>query len=169
MIKGGIPVSEYILNLLPVNEEEKKEFEAIAPGAIHVYAGRRTVTPEQLELATVILGWPRSEDVKKAVRLKWFQCMWAGTEEYEGFLPDGAALTSSSGSNRRSVAEHMLASTLALFRRLPAYRDSQKAHRWQDDGVMKTLLDATVLVVGRATLALPTPGCAGGWGPIPSA
>ena len=29
-------MSEYILNLLPVNEEEKKEFETIAPDAVHV-------------------------------------------------------------------------------------------------------------------------------------
>ena len=49
-------MSEYILNLLPVTEEEKQEFESIAPQAVHVYAGRRTVTPEQLAQATVILG-----------------------------------------------------------------------------------------------------------------
>lgn len=157
-------MSEYILNLLPVNEEEKKEFEAIVPEAVHVYAGRRTVTPEQLGLATVILGWPRSEDVKKAVRLKWFQCMWAGTDEYEGFLPEGAVLTSSSGSNRRSVAEHMLASTLALFRRLPAYRDSQRSHRWADEGKMKTLLDATVLVVGAGNIGSTFAGMCRGLG-----
>jgi len=157
-------VSEYILNLLPVNEEEKKEFEAIAPKAVHVYAGRRTITPEQLAAATVILGWPRVEDLQKAVSLKWFQCMWAGTEEYEGALPEGAVLTSSSGSNRRSVAEHMLASTLAVFRRLPTYRDSQKAHRWQDDGVMKTLLEATVLVVGAGNIGSTYAGMCQGLG-----
>ena len=52
-------MSDYILNLLPVNEAEKQEFEAIAPEAVHVYAGRRTVTPEQLEQATVLAArWP---------------------------------------------------------------------------------------------------------------
>ena len=49
-------MSEYILNLLPVNEAEKQEFQAIAPEADHIYAGRRTVTPEQLERATVLFG-----------------------------------------------------------------------------------------------------------------
>ena len=98
-------MSEYILNLLPVNEEEKKEFEAIAPDAVHVYAGRRTVTPEQLERATVLMGWPRAKDLKSASNLKWFQTMWAGTAEYEGpgVLPDGVVMTSSSGSNSLSV------------------------------------------------------------------
>lgn len=141
-------MSEYILNLLPVNEEEKAAFEALAPGAVHVYAGRRTVTAEQLAAATVIFGWPRAEDMKSAQSLRWFQSMWAGTEEYEGKLPEGVLFTCSAGTNSRSVAEHMLACLLAVCRRLPTYRDSQKAHRWEDEGAMKTLLGATVLVLG---------------------
>lgn len=143
-------MSDTILNLLPVNEEEKREFEAIAPGATHVYAGRRTVTPEQLERATVIFGWPRPEDLRRAHSLKWFQTMWAGTEEYEapGVLPEGVRFTSSSGSNSYSVAEHLFASLLALCRRLPQYRDEQNHHRWLDLGRMKTVRGGTVLVLG---------------------
>lgn len=51
-------MSEYILNLLPVTEAEKAEFEAIAPDAVHVYAGRRALTSEQIAQATVILAGP---------------------------------------------------------------------------------------------------------------
>lgn len=145
-------MSEVILNLLPLNEEEKQAFEAIAPDAEHIYTGRRKVTPEQLERATVIFGWPRARDLPNAKNLKWFQTMWAGSDEYLDFMPAGASLTSSSGSNRRSVAEHMFACTLSLCRRLPAYRDSQRAHVWEDEGAMKTLLDATVLVVGAGSI-----------------
>jgi len=147
-------MSEYIVNLLPIHEEEKKDFEAIAPDAVHVYAGRRTVTDQQLAQATIILGWPRPKDLYKAVRLKWLQTMWAGTDEYEapGILPEGVIMTSSSGSNRLSVAEHMLACVMALCRRLPTYRDSQKAHRWTDEGVMKTIHGGTVLVLGAGKI-----------------
>ena len=147
-------MSESILNLLPVKEEDKREFEAIAPQAVHVYAGRRTVTPEQIAQATIIFGWIRAKDLKEAVRLKWFQTMWAGTDEYEGegILPPGVILTSSSGSNSQSVAEHMLASLLALCRRLPTYRDSQRQHLWKVEGKMKTISGGTVLVVGAGHL-----------------
>jgi len=143
-------MSEYILNLLPLHEGEREEFEAIAPGAVHVYAGRRTVTPEQLAAATVVIGWPRPRDMKQCVSLKWLQTMWAGVDEYldPGTLPEGIMLTSSSGSNKLSVAEHMLAMLMALCRRLPTYRDSQRAHRWEDEGNMKTIYGGTVLVVG---------------------
>ena len=145
---------EYIVNLLPLREEEKKEFEAVAPGAVQVYAGRSTVTPEQLAQATIILGWPRPADLKQAKNLKWLQTMWAGTDEYEGegILPPGAMMTSASGSNSQSVAEHMLACLLSLCRRLPTYRDSQRAHIWRDDGAMKTISGGTVLVVGAGHL-----------------
>lgn len=141
-------MSEYILNLLPLKEGEREEFEAAAPDAVHVYARSSTVTPEQIASATVIFGWPRPETMKGAVSLKWFQTMWAGTEEYDGFLPDGIVFTSSSGSNSRSVAEHMLTCLLALCRRLPTYQDSQRAHIWKDEGPMKTILGSTVLVAG---------------------
>ena len=141
-------MSEYIVNLLPLHEGEAEEFQAIAPDAVHVYARSGTVTPEQIAAATVVFGWPRPEMMKGAASLKWFQTMWAGTEEYSGFLPQGALFTSSSGSNSRSVAEHMLTSLLAVCRRLPAYLDSQRSHVWKDEGPMKTILGGTVLVAG---------------------
>lgn len=141
-------MSDYILNLLPLQEEEKKEFEAIAPDAVHVYGGRRTITPEEVAQATIIFGWIRPEMLKGAASLKWFQTMWAGTDEYEGAVPEGALFTSSTGTNSRSVAEHMLTSTLAVCRRLPTYRDSQREHKWLDEGPMKTILGGTVLVLG---------------------
>ena len=141
-------MSEYILNLLPLHEGEREEFEAIAPDAVHAYARSSTVTPEQIAAATVMFGWPRPEMMKGAASLKWFQTMWAGTEEYAGSLPDGILFTSSSGSNSRSVAEHMLTGLLAVCRRLPTYLDSQRAHVWKDEGPMKTILGGTVLVLG---------------------
>ena len=141
-------MSEYIVNLLPLKEGEREEFEAIAPGAVHVLAKSSTVTAEQMGRATIMFGWPRPERMREAVRLKWFQTMWAGTEEYDGMLPEGVLFTSSSGSNSRSVAEHMLTCLLAVCRRLPAYMDSQRDHVWKDEGPMKTILGGTVLVAG---------------------
>ncbi|MCI8990463.1 MAG: D-2-hydroxyacid dehydrogenase [Lawsonibacter sp.] len=157
-------MSETILNLLPLHEGEREEFEAIAPDAAHVYARSSTVTPEQLAAATVIFGWPRAESMKQAVSLKWFQTMWAGTEEYVGFLPEGILFTSSSGSNSRSVAEHMLTSLMAVCRRLPAYLDSQRAHVWKDEGPMKTILGGTVLVLGAGNVGSTFAGLCQGLG-----
>ena len=115
---------DVILNLLPVREEEKAAFEAAAPDAVHLYAGRRTATPEQFAQATIVMGWPRAEMLAQAPRLRWFHCMWAGTDQYTDTVPPSVLMTSSAGTNSQSVAEHMLASLLALCRRLPTYRDA---------------------------------------------
>ncbi len=143
-------MSDYILNLLPLNDGERDAFEQAAPDAVHVYAGRRTATPEQYREATVILGWPRPADLSRCENLRWMQSMWAGTDEYvtAGTLPQGIVLTNSAGANSQSVAEHMLASLLALYRRLPESRDHQNEGKWVDVGKMKSICGATVLVVG---------------------
>lgn len=145
-------MSDYILNLLPLTQDERAQFEAAAPDAVHVYAGRRTVTPEQLSQATVLFGWPRPGDVSRCGNLKWFQTMWAGADEYSGAMPQGAVLTSSNGSSSQSVSEHMLASLLALCRKLPQCRDNQLRHQWVDLGKMKSISGATVLVVGAGSI-----------------
>ena len=51
-------MSETILNMLPLTEEEKAVFEAAAPDAVHLYAGRRTATPEPLPEASPLWGVP---------------------------------------------------------------------------------------------------------------
>ena len=63
-------MEEVILNLLPLKEEEKAAFEAAAPQAEHIYAGRRTVKEEDLARATVIFGWPKEDRMKDAKHLK---------------------------------------------------------------------------------------------------
>ena len=147
-------MSDYILNLLPVNDEERAAFEAAAPDAVHVYSGRRTVTPEQLAQATILFGWPKAKDLAHCQNLKWFQTMWAGSDEYTttGCVPEGAILTNSSGSNSHAVAEHLFACLLALCRKLPFCRDNQLKCAWVEPGNMKTLLDSTVLVVGAGKI-----------------
>ena len=139
---------DVILNLLPVREEEKAAFEAAAPDAVHLYAGRRTATPEQFAKATIVMGWPRAEMLVQAPRLRWFHCMWAGTDQYTDTVPPSVLMTSSAGTNSQSVAEHMLASLLSLYRKIPQCRDQQRDHAWIDVGDMKSLAGATVLVAG---------------------
>lgn len=80
-------------------------------------------------------------------------------------MPAGAALTSSAGTNSQSVSEHLLASLLALYRKLPLCRDRQREHKWdQDIGQVRTLVGATVLVAGAGHVAPPSPSCARPWG-----
>lgn len=158
-------MSETIFEYAPLTEEEKAVFEAAAPDAVHLYAGRRTATPEQFAQATVILGWPRPNMVAQAAHLKWFHCMWAGTEEYVDVMPAGAALTSSAGTNSQSVSEHLLASLLALYRKLPCAGTA----RGSTNGIRTSARCALWWAPlswwpGLAMWAPPSPSCARPWG-----
>lgn len=147
-------MSECILNMLPANDEEKAAFEALLPNAQWEYAGRSSATREQLERATVILGWPRIRDLEYACNLRWFQGLWAGVDEYlvPGVLPEHVTISCCAGAYNQAVSEHMLTTLLALCRKLPQYRDNQRQHLWKDMGKVLTIRDAAVLVVGAGSI-----------------
>ncbi|MBO5918121.1 MAG: D-2-hydroxyacid dehydrogenase [Oscillospiraceae bacterium] len=147
-------MSEYILNMFPLVEEEKPLFESLMPDAVWEYPGRSTVTDEQLEKATIIMGWPKAQEMYKAVNLHWLQALWMGVDDYlePGILPHHVTITTCAGAYRQAVSEHMLATLLSLCRKLPQYRDNQSKHLWKDLGTVRTIHGATVLVVGAGVI-----------------
>ncbi|MCS6712020.1 phosphoglycerate dehydrogenase [Brachybacterium sp. EF45031] len=92
-------------------------------------------------------------------RLRFIQSLAAGVEGIlaAGFRPD-VRITSGSGLHSSTVAEHALALTLALVRRLPQSLAAQQRHEWSrelgglqplhPEGELTTLLDARVLIWG---------------------
>ena len=147
-------MSEHILNMFPINDAERAAFEALLPYDVWEYPRRSTVTPDQLEQATVILGPPKPEMLIRAKRLRWLQSLWMGVDEYvaPGVLPPSVTVTCCVGAYRQSVSEHMLATTLALCRNLPQARSNQLAHKWVDIKKMRSIREATVLVVGAGVI-----------------
>jgi len=147
-------MSEHILNMFPIVEEEKPLFEALMPDAVWEYPRRSTVTPEQLAKATVILGAPVPAHLVHAANLRWLQSLWMGVDDYvaPGILPEDVTITACVGAYRQTVSEHMLTTLLALCRKLPQCRDNQLKHQWVDVKQMRSIRGATVLVVGAGVI-----------------
>lgn len=150
---------EVILNLLTLTQAERNAFLAAAPESEHLFrpmdAGvAHPIPDEELSRATVILGSPHRSDLPKCPNLKWLQTWSAGVTPYlaPGVLPQDCRLTSAVGCYGPAVSEHMLASVLALMKRLPAYRDNQKAHLWSNAGPAKSFHGATVLLLGTGDI-----------------
>lgn len=152
---------EVILNFLRLSPEEQKAFRGAAPNAEHLFrpvdsqnGDTRTAAWEELSRATVILGCPPPSVLGNCPKLKWLQTWSAGVAPYlaPGVLPHGCKLTSAVGCYGPAVSEHMLASSLSLMKRLPAYRDNQNAHRWADEGQVKSFRGATVLLLGTGDI-----------------
>lgn len=112
------------------------------------------VAEEDIAWAEAILGNVKPELLKSAKNLKWLQTSSAGVEPYTrpGVMPQGASLTNATGAYGLAISEHMLGMLLAVFKKLELYRDAQLSGDWGDRGEVRTLLGATVLVLGMGDI-----------------
>jgi phosphoglycerate dehydrogenase-like enzyme len=111
------------------------------PDAEAVFAGQ--ITRQQLAAAT---------------RLRWLHSPAAGVGGmlFPEMLGSPVVLTNSRGMSAGTIAEHVLAVTLALFRRLPHAFERQAAHEWAQDAIgaqgNRLIAGARVLIVGLGAI-----------------
>lgn len=143
-----------VLVLLPVSAAQRARLEDAAPGATFAYATAADATDGQVAAAEVIVGNLPPARLAAARGLRLLQLNSAGYDDYlaAGTLPAGAMLASASGAYGQAVSEHMLAMLLSMMKRLPAYRDAQRAHEWVDLGSVTSLSGARVLVLGAGDI-----------------
>jgi len=133
----------------PVKEHHKAMLEAAA-------AGRCQIVWQMDETADVIIGDLSPAELRPAKHLKWYHLVWAGSDRYKpADFPAGAAFTNGSGAYGVTIAEHMIACMLALYRQLRHYDKLQKSHIWDQDWQEDTLEGKTVLILGAGDI-----GCA---------
>lgn len=90
-----------------------------------------------------------------ARKLRWIHSSAAGVGNmlFPALVESGVTLTNSRGVSADPIAEHVLALTLALFRKLPLALRSQATRHWAQDDVTKApplrhVQGARVLIVG---------------------
>jgi phosphoglycerate dehydrogenase-like enzyme len=124
--------------------------------------------PEGADEAEALVVWtldPRTlDELVRLPKLRWVQTLAAGPDAVlaAGFAAD-VLVTSGRGLHDGPVAEHVLALTLALVRRVPAMLRAQAEHRWatalggtpplHPAGPVTTLLDARVTIWGFGSIA----------------
>jgi phosphoglycerate dehydrogenase-like enzyme len=81
----------------------------------------------------VISGLWHNGLLDRGTRLRFIQAIGAGTDQFprDELANRGIRLASARGVNARAVAEHAMALTLALSRRLPEARDNQTRRVWR--------------------------------------
>lgn len=143
-----------VLCLLPAEEKHRALLESSALGADFVYTNAAEVTPEQVAAADVILGNINPSLLTAATHLQLLQLQSAGYDDYlaAGTVPAHTKLACSIGAYGQAVSEHMFAMVLAMIKRLPAYLDLQRKHRWEDLGPVTSLKGANVLVLGAGDI-----------------
>ena len=114
--------------------------------------------PDQASSAEVLVVPAASRDpgqllaaMRELPKLQMMQTLSAGTELWEGKLPDGVLLSNARGAHGGSTAELATAGLLAVYRQVPQFLADQAAHRWNQH-MTDTLYGKRVLVLGAGDL-----------------
>ena len=121
-----------------------------------VFAPPAEVTREQIRDANFILGNVPPQMIGASENLDVLQVFTAGTDGYtsDGVLAEKTVLCNGTGAYGLAVSEHAFALTLMLIKKLHLYRNSQMNCRWQDEGLITSLSESTVLIVGLGDIGL---------------
>ena len=114
--------------------------------------------PEQASPAEVLVVPAPAHDpgqllaaMRELPKLRMVQTLSAGTELWEGKLPDGVLLSNARGANGGATAELAMAGLLTLYRQLTQFAADQAAHRWNQHQT-ETLDGKRLLVLGAGDL-----------------
>jgi phosphoglycerate dehydrogenase-like enzyme len=114
--------------------------------------------PEQASSAEVLVVPAPCRDpgqllaaMRELPKLRMVQTLSAGTEQWEGKLPDGVLLSNARGANGGATAELAMTGLLAVYRQLPQFIADQAAHRW-DQHQTETMAGKRLLVLGAGDL-----------------
>ena len=144
---------KHVLVLFPCDEGQRENLREAAGDRCDFIFETTNYQP-YLESAHIIIGEPKNEEFALCRNLEYMQSPSSGVNYYVdgGCFPKNAILCSSTGCYGNIIAEHMLAMTLSLCRRLPEYQDLQRRSTWQKLYYDKQLEDCTVLILGAGDI-----------------
>jgi phosphoglycerate dehydrogenase-like enzyme len=145
-----------VLITLPVDDDERAAFESVITdaGGTTQFKREMFVHERDLDDAYAIVGNVPARLLHAQPGLAWLQTSSAGYDHYlaEGMLGPDTRLSCAAGTYGQAVSEHMFAQLLCLMKKLHLYRDNQHEHLWHDEGKVRTLKGAHVLVIGAGDI-----------------
>lgn len=137
-----------ILVAIKTTPEEQEKLKKAAPDCDFLFTTISSATQQQVSDANLIIGSVPPKFLHDVPNLEWIQVQSAGTDAYVHVLPNRVLLTNATGAYGLAVSEHILAMLLCMIKKLYLYRDHQTHGEWVDEGMVKTMEQARVLVVG---------------------
>lgn len=148
------------MKILVINNMlEDKHFDQIKSAAEQVGAKvffykAETEIPQDNFDADIIYGFAPSI-VKTSKTLKWLCVPWAGVDSImspDYFANENCLLTNSAGAYGVSIAEHMIAVSLVMMRRLDEFMAETKEGKWLSPRPQKSLKDCRITVLGTGDI-----------------
>lgn len=139
-----------VLVNVPLNDSQKERFKAISPDYDFIFKDDQR---DRKDVSIIIGNIPiaRLKDFKK---LEWLQTSAVGVDKYikKGVLKEDTILTNAVDVHTKEVAEHCLATLLAMVKKLYIYHDDQKKHEWVDEGKVKEISKLKVTILGLGNI-----------------
>ena len=120
---------------------------------VHFYTSEADI-PESDYDADIIYGFAPSI-VKTSRTLKWLCVPWAGVDSLmtpDYFANPDCLLTNSAGAYGVSIAEHMIATSLVMMRRLNEFMEETRNGQWLKPRPQKSLKDCRITVLGTGDI-----------------
>jgi phosphoglycerate dehydrogenase-like enzyme len=111
-----------------------------------------------VDAEAAFMGTMQREQLAAAAKLRWIHSPAAGVGGmlFPEMLASPIVITNSRGMSADTIGEHVLAVTLAIFRRLPYAFRSQQAREWAQDAIglagHRSLSGSRVLIVGLGAI-----------------
>ncbi len=148
------------MKILVINNMlEQKHFDQIKSAAdeigarVFFYKSEAEIPQKNFD-ADIIYGFAPLI-VKTSKNLKWLCVPWAGVDSIMGpgyFANEDCLLTNSAGAYGVSIAEHMIATSLVMMRRLDQFIIETKNGQWLSPRPQKSLKDCRITVLGTGDI-----------------
>ena len=143
-----------INSLLEERHVEKIKVAAEAAGAqVRFYNSEQEILQSDFD-ADIIYGFAPSI-VKTSKNLKWLCVPWAGVDSLmapDYFANENCILTNSAGAYGVSIAEHMIATSIVMMRRLNEFFAETREEKWLSPRSQKSLKDSRITVLGTGDI-----------------
>ena len=148
------------MKILVINNQlEQKHLAYIKTAAeglgavVHFYTSDADISQSDYD-ADIIYGFAPSI-VKTSKTLKWLCVPWAGVDSLmapDYFANEDCLLTNSAGAYGVSIAEHMIATSLVMMRRLDEFMEETRNGQWLKPRPQKSLKDCRITVLGTGDI-----------------
>lgn len=138
-------------NIFNINDEHKAVITDTAGQADLIVNTHSNITDEMISRADIIFGWPKKDELRKAVNLKWLHLPSAGADSYMGsslFVNKDILLTTSNGVYGMPIAEHVFAMILSYNRNLQKYTLLKQEKKWNSILNTRDFYGSTVGIIG---------------------
>ena len=139
-----------IISLYKFSEENENQIKSYG-----TYEYCEALSSNQLVDCEVLIGNPKVEVLKDAKHLKWIQLCSAGNDQYQKEdLPQNTIMCNASGTFGRTISEHLLLYTIALFRNMKHYVHNQDHHVWDKIHDTKLIYGSTFVILGVGDIGI---------------